>query len=436
MTVDQSKGRSAVWVTSVGLFVFALTFRSFTDLYWVGLFLVFLGLAFNLTKKTPPLPKPLTVAATLYAASVFVIALWIITRQEYDLIETLQGFSHYFEILLFVPLSLALYHCKRHHLALLWAPVFAVSLRILSYTDLQSLDTTLLSKAQFGFGQHHVTFGMQSMLALLAIAALTPMSAQRVKPYGTARVASFWLLIFAVAALNLQALLVSGSRSAWGCLIIGLMILALLSWPKIKLKRVRVVPLLIAGMLLLLLGYNNAATIQNRLLQDTNTTFNYSLSIEDLPRDHDVFFARRVHLANFGLEHWQERPWLGYGPAAVKPLINLDADFNIHPHLHNTYIQWLVEIGALGTVTLLGLLSLLLMTLWRLKSSTTCTANRATYNLVTASAISLGIWSVASFHMHSTDWRFAIIWYASFAAWLIREAVENKAQAANPTLRR
>lgn len=417
---------------TAGLFVFALTFRSFTDLYWLGLLILVVTLVLDRRTKAPVLPHSIRNLSVIYAAIVSVLLFWTLSNNEYSAAETLLGFSHYFEFLLFIPVSVAMYRCKQRLLLLCWVPVLAVSLRILGHIDLEALDATIFSTAPYGFGQHHVTFGMQAMLALLIIAALTPATLKSLATRQLPTRALVILLLMAATALCLQALMVSGSRSAWGCLLVGLVTLAfchsgnvLRSLAKNSVR----LPLLALCALLLTLAYHNADIIKERLVSDTNTDFKLSLSIDELPRDYDVFFARRVHLAYFGLQNWQQRPLLGYGPVAVQPLLAKDPDFHIHPHLHNTYVQLLVEVGLVGTLAFIALFLLVAACLWRYRPADSHGMQRDIYALIIASTASLGIWSGASFHLHSTDWRFAVIWYAALAAAIVRE---SKYQADNP----
>ena len=73
----------------------------------------------------------------------------------------------------------------------------------------------------------------------------------------------------------------------------------------------------------------------------------------------------RIHLYAMGLEHWQERPWLGWGLRSIPQIIRQAQDappeLQLHSHLHSIYVEALVGLGSLGT----GLLALALVVLIR-----------------------------------------------------------------------
>lgn len=420
-----------LWPALVGLFFFAFTFRSSSGAYLVGMITLLVWLARAQRPPVPALPTPLLKVSAAYLAALGAHMLWTLWLGEYSLWETLEGYRHYAELLLFIPFSVVIYHCRAHWRALLWIPVLAVVVRVLHRTDFSSLETTLFYKWIYGFGQHHVTFGMQAMLAIVAIAALTLGTAAAVR--GARRQWAVRLGAMAAAALLLQALITSGSRSGWGCLLVGLTALLYCSRRQIfsALRSPRgataaTVLLLVAAALVA----QNFEKIERRVARDTQVNFNFTLSVDELPRDRDVFFARRIHLAHFGLVQWRERPWLGHGPASVRPMLAADPDFHVHPHLHNTYIQVLMELGVLMTSVLALLIATLTFYLWRARPGWQDEL-RPMYNLIAASAISVVVWSLAAFHLHSSDWRFVFAWYTAFAAFLIRERAGRARESAD-----
>lgn len=422
-----------LWPALLGLFLFAFTFRSSSGAYLLGMITLMIWLATSKRPSIPALPTPLISVSKLYLLVLAAHAVWTLSANEYELTETLEGYRHYAELLLFIPFSAVIYHCRAYWLQLLWVPVLAVVVRVLHRTDFSSLDTTLFYKWIYGFGQHHVTFGMQAMLTVIAVVALTQASVACFSTTAKRSLAAIGSV--AIAALLVQALLTSGSRSGWGCLLVGLLTLIYCGRKSIlaSTKRSKVfviLALLLATTALITQNFNK---IERRLNNDTEVSFNFTLSIDELPRDQDVFFARRIHLAYFGWENWLERPLFGHGPAAVRPLLAADPDFNIHPHLHNTYIQVLMELGLVACIALLAVWTVLFYYFWRLRPLTN-ELYRPMYNLIAASMLSLAAWSVAGFHLHSSDWRFIFVWYTAFAGFSIRHAYnaeESKKETIN-----
>lgn len=415
----------ALWPALLGLFFFAITFRSSTGAYLVGMVVLLAWLVKADKSRIPALPKPLIAASKVYAVVLCVHMLWTVAANEYSLYETIEGYLHYAELLLFIPFSAVLYHCRAYWLHLLWVPVLAVVVRVLQHTDFSSLDTTLFNKWIYGFGQHHVPFGMQAMLAIIVVMALT-----RAVVSAFSSKASRWtaaaIAVFA-AALLMQALMTSGSRLGWGALLAGIATLAFCNRKYIVAINLKSKIITAIALLLLVtpLVSQNFEKLERRLAHDTQVDFNFTLSIEDLPRDYDVFFARRVHLAYFGWQQWGERPMLGHGPASVRPMLASDPDFNIHPHLHNTYIQVLMELGLIGSSALVVVMAVLFYFFWQIRPAPG-QQYRPLYNLIAASSVSLALWSIPSFHLHSSDWRFVFVWYTAFAGFLVREAYAAK----------
>ena len=73
----------------------------------------------------------------------------------------------------------------------------------------------------------------------------------------------------------------------------------------------------------------------------------------------------RIHLYAIGWEHWQQRPWLGWGlrsiPEIIKQAQDAPPELHLHSHLHSIYVEAMVGLGSIGT----GLLALALVVLIR-----------------------------------------------------------------------
>jgi O-antigen ligase len=79
-------------------------------------------------------------------------------------------------------------------------------------------------------------------------------------------------------------------------------------------------------------------------------------------------FGLRWNAQRFGLNAWLERPLLGWGAETSRPLIRASEDAKLNfengdslKHLHNTYLEILVQFGLIGFV----LFGLLIVLLWR-----------------------------------------------------------------------
>jgi len=255
-----------------------------------------------------------------------------------------------------------------------------------------------------GFGLHHVPFGMQASLALISLATLGPAAVKSLQRYRIPTAIALALC----ALLITQALTRSGSRAGVITLLVGLVVLIWLRRSDLTaaLKTPRGALSLTIGAVLMLgaLGANYE-NLHKRFVVDSVHKASFSLSLDDMSRDKDIFPDRRIFLSAFGLEKWQEKPLFGHGTTSVKPLLKADPDFHIHPHLHNIYVQALVELGLLGTLTWLAVSLALLLGVRKY-------ARQQPKHLVGcfwATGIALAIWSLQSAEIHTANWRFSVI---------------------------
>jgi len=59
----------------------------------------------------------------------------------------------------------------------------------------------------------------------------------------------------------------------------------------------------------------------------------------------------RVHMLDYGVGKWLERPWLGWGPGALPALLSIHPEAQMHyQDLHNLYLELLVRVGMLGSL--------------------------------------------------------------------------------------
>lgn len=411
---------ASLWLALLSLIFFAYTYRSRDTAYILGVLLLFIWLLTSRPKNTPQLPHSLLIISKFYVLMLSVNMAWAFWQGEHSLYSTIEGYLHYYEFLLFIPLSVAMYHVKQHVLLLLLVPVAAVVLRVISFTDFSSLDTTLFSSSLYGFGRYHTTFGLQDMQVLLTLLCIAPLIVSQSK---TTVSKLTWVIVLTAAAILLtQALVTAGSRAGWGGLLLGLFTLILIKLSGVKLNwpswRGTIITLL-AGCSIGYFVLANSDKIERRLFTDTQVNFELTLSKDKLPIEEDVFFARRVHLTYFGFELAQERPLLGHSPAGVSTRLESHQYFNIHPHLHNTYVQLLAELGTIGLMTFMTLICTFVALLWRKRRaiSSNCRVIRL---MLIVNTTSLAIWSIQASHLHKVDWRFTVVWYLSYAAFLLR----------------
>ena len=276
-----------------------------------------------------------------------------------------------------------------------------------------------------------IAFGMFAGLGALGLLATRRAfwgAAER-GPWFGARVAlwAVWLLIM------LEGLLLSQSRGSWLGFVAGTGILLLLEWrtqPGSAASgdhpRRRLALLLVAGTLAGVL-MSQWETIGVRLSDQTETLRQVIQGdVSEVAADP---VGLRVNALQFAYEKWLERPWLGWGAGSSRELITTSGrpealldNVNWLPHLHNSYAETAVQLGAVG-------LALAFALLWALVRSSRreCRTGRLPADMCALFAVSLGcvlVWNLFNYRVVRSDWMFFWILFAGGAysfrlAWLI-----------------
>ncbi len=186
-----------------------------------------------------------------------------------------------------------------------------------------------------GFVGHYMTEGGLMMMALLFIVALFLFEGFR------------WEYVLSAAAV-LIALLLTLTRSAWVGAFFGLVFLL---YRKKKALAGLLVPSVLAGLLLA------PSKIRDR-----------ALSIFSLSNPTNV---ERINMWRVGLRMAKLRPIFGIGQNMASRIYpkyrRKDLPPPEIPHLHNTYLQIAVERGALGILSFLAFVFLIIKQLWNRK---------------------------------------------------------------------
>ncbi len=114
----------------------------------------------------------------------------------------------------------------------------------------------------------------------------------------------------------------------------------------------------------------------------------------------------RLRLWTLGTEKWSERPILGWGPGGARALIATGDDTGLRTfrHLHNGYLQVLVEFGIVGALLVAAALFLAVKALWNARRRVIVPHSVYVF-LLGALGISL-IWSLSNFQAVHVPWRY------------------------------
>jgi O-antigen ligase len=121
-------------------------------------------------------------------------------------------------------------------------------------------------------------------------------------------------------------------------------------------------------------------------------------------------FSLRWHAQQFGIEHWLAHPWLGLGPGTSSALLQAsqdpalyDAGLGMLQHLHNTYLELLVQLGVCGLVLFVSIIIGLFITLYRYTLNGLVEQDIGLFLLM--ALIFVSVWNIFNFRALNQDWR-------------------------------
>ncbi len=180
------------------------------------------------------------------------------------------------------------------------------------------------------------------------------------------------LLWFLLLAAMLEGLLLSYARGSWLAFLIAVLLLVFLEWRAGSFRllmtggrpgRKWFLALLMMLTLAIILG-SQVEHIGQRLLTEREAIATLASGEATAVRSESV--GRRIQAWILGTELWTEKPWLGWGPGSSPLLLArsertelLDYRGVWLPHFHNTYLEILVQFGAIGFILLAALLAFL-----------------------------------------------------------------------------
>lgn len=358
------------YVGRIGLFVFFFFFQLNATVAYVSLILMLL-VFLHQWKHWLPILKRDPVLYLYLILSVFIPSYALLSAREFP--ETAEdqwtATANFMQCMPFIPVA---WQVARNGHRLNWmllALLLGVATRMLTHMDWQNL-AHVFEWQRTGFGYSEIVFSVIVSIVTLALCLLAGRMIGPESPSGNWSRRIRFLLWLLSLLVFLEAMVLHQTRAAWlaAALVLPLALIARYrdwlrnhAFKSLSGFAVLVMCLLIVGALIA----KNSGTILGRLHAEPEAV--QTLMKGDLEKTHSVSIGARLDLWRIGLKRWSERPWFGWGPGTTELLIRQanQANLNIHPHLHNLYLETLVRFGAIGGLLFASLGVLLLKGLWK-----------------------------------------------------------------------
>lgn len=403
---------------------------------WLGIAFMSLGLALMLLaflgclQKAGPLLKrdPLAVLAFLFGIYLVFRVCWSVWEFPESAAVQLSAAQNWLQLWLFLLLTWWLRGDSRRVHWLLGLAGLGLIIRIFLKFDWSQAPELLFGSVRYGFGIAINSFGLYSGTVLLGLLVFVqPIVGQR---NGGAWIRGFvWLLGCVVL---FQGMMISGSRGAMLAFLAGLLVVAvgrIFIWRKSATRSAYI----FAGgaIVLVLLGYANLdkmATIFSQEHQLIPAILRFDLAHIPLNQSDSVpsSIGQRIHLYAFGIEKWWERPIFGWGPGMVKELLDKQPVLNELPHLHNSYIQILTELGLVGAAIFGLAFGVLVRALRHSYQEGTISADLLLF--IAAAWTALAVWSLTDTRLVHADERFLllVLTAVSYTSYFWRQGVPRR----------
>ncbi|MEW8052096.1 MAG: O-antigen ligase family protein [Candidatus Thiodiazotropha sp.] len=238
-------------------------------------------------------------------------------------------------------------------------------LGMISALDGETLSQTLQGvRSGLHFGKP-IILGFDCAAAILGLMALAMYWLDAKHDSTRHRTALRLGLILLAILFFTQGLIISQSRGVWLSFLFALPMLFLTlryAGPARKHGPIRLrYPLIGLTAIIALILAMNWNTISQRI---TSESHEWSVIVNDgLDNAPLGSSSYRLHLWQFGLRKWLERPFFGWGPGTTHALVEAENDIALQDppgssfdHLHNAYLEVVFQLGILGIV-LIALIS-------------------------------------------------------------------------------
>jgi len=273
--------------------------------------------------------------------------------------------------------------------------------------DWGNFPASVLDARSYGFGVSHIGFGLYAGTVLLGMLLFAPrLLSSSLLPLPRWLRIALWLALFAVL---LQGLIVDSSRAAWlACVVVFPVAMMWRYRSLLSTMSARHRLQLAAGggavlVAFVALVWINLPALKGRLGEEHHAML--AMLTLDPAKVPVSSVGLRFHFNVYGFQKWLERPIVGWGPGTSRMLLMqhpLEAAHGF-PHVHNTFLDALVELGSIGGGLFAAAAVLLLGMLWRGQREGSIPADLAIF--LFGAAAMLSIWSLSNVRYDHVDGR-------------------------------
>ena len=328
-----------------------------------------------------------------------------------EMLDKLVGWE---KLLLFIPFGFWMARWSERRFTLLLISVVGLAIGMLSYVNWSMPARFLQTRTGFLFPAIGFAY-----IAGIAILGLFILGLDSLRREGRKRHIGISLLLVLLLVILVQGFIQSYSRGAWLAMAVALFVLCVVWYRQRGGVMTNLPPrsqLALAVLLLSVVGmviYLNEENIAERVVVEAEVISSVVKNQRDATEVSST--GLRLNVWRFGFEKFSERPFFGWGAGSAKYLIEqsglanklVSPDGEWLPHLHNTYIELLLQFGLVGFVWALAILLLLGRMVHQAVVAGTMPRSYALFFL--AVLVFAAVWCVFDYRVVHRDWQFSWI---------------------------
>lgn len=347
----------------------------------------------------------------LFAGLQTYLAVQAIPEAADEMWDKLMGWE---KLLIFIPFGYWVARRPDWRLGLLLASVVGLILGMLLKVDWAQLGQFMHTRSGFQFPA--IGFAYVAGLAMLGLALFGGGQFKQSSPWKRGA----WLFLIGVMLLILaQGFIQSYSRGGWLAMFVTLCVMAVIWYWRRDHLRGQVSTRVVVSVAVLLTAVTLAVVLlnQDKIKQRIAYEADVFSQIVSAERNETIPSSTglRLNVWAYGLKKFIERPLFGWGPGTAGYLVAHSgqpeklshASGEWLPHLHNTYIEVLVQFGLAGLIWILLILILFGRIMIRASRAGEMPQRYALFFI--AVLVFASVWAFFDYRIVHRDWRFSWI---------------------------